>query len=100
MGQCWSIVGASANYRTDFFFPLALFRSFICLTLLLILFSQKSSVGRRVTEEDTHMYWRGPVSQGFVLQPWWDRCLCGHCRSGFSCIKEIVLETVCENTAG
>lgn len=50
MRQCWSIVDASANYRTDFFFcPLALFRSFICLTLLLVLFSQKSSVGRRVT---------------------------------------------------
>jgi len=31
------------------FFPLVLFTSFICLTLLLILFSQKSTVGGRCT---------------------------------------------------
>lgn len=55
-----------------FFFPLALFRSFICLTLLLILFSQKSSVGRRVDLRKTHKRTGGvPFHKGLSCSPGW-----------------------------
>lgn len=81
-----------------FFFPLALFEIFVCLTLYWLCSHRKAVLEEEwLFEEDTDVYWRGPISQGFVLQSWWDRCWCGH--SSFSPRRGIVLETGCGNTA-
>lgn len=91
MRQYFSNVDGSTNYRTDLFsFSLVLFTGFICVTCLLILFSQKGTTGRKM---HLRIQKRVPFDKDLFCCPgrvavWPPQVLCDCSNGGFPNRKE------------